>query len=50
MKKGFALAACTAALLDRVNAFDEDEFERGATIGMFSEEETLEDYSCEDPI
>ena len=50
MKKGLAFAASTAALLDRVSAFDQDEFERGTTIGMFSEEETLEDYSCEDPI
>ena len=30
--------------------YDEEEFFRGTQTGMFTEQEDIEDYSCEDPL
>jgi len=48
MKKAMALAALSSTA---VQALEQDEFFRGAQIGMFSGDDiNLDDYSCPDPL
>ena len=37
-------------LVSLTSAFENEEFERGMKIGMFAEDGTLDDYSCEDSL